>query len=144
MWYDDARKLFRYRVSKLLIGDSLVCQVTGWRVDCLEDMSRPGERQFVMSCHGEELARRKRPESAVDYLIMKDAPLTLEYVCEGAKHLLSSNESNHGDLIGFLPRVDVTIERSQRHVFSNFFANTRKGDSLRFVIQQNQASWFST
>lgn len=157
-WYGDLRKLLHFRINNLLIGDALICEETGWRVDCGEDVKRLGERQFIISHRGEELARRKRIQSTVDFLVTRKAPRTLEYVSEGAKHLLVPERLDDIELLGYLPSLDKEVDtdhyRQRRFAKAEIKFATRKSffDNpdpnplqavIRFIVQEKQATWFS-
>lgn len=156
-WYGNLRNLLQHRITNLFIGDALVCEETGWRVDCGEDAKRLGERQFVISHQGEELARRKRISSTVDYLVGKGAPHTLEFVPEGAMHLIQLERLDGIDLLGYLPTVDKEVDEAKITTKKFYKAQVRflsgesymKKDSpnplhavLRLVVQDHQATWF--
>ena len=156
-WYTDVRRLLRHRINRLLIGDALICEETGWRVDCGEDKKRLGERQFIILRDNEELARRKRIESTVDFLVTRDAPETLEYVPQGAMHLFVPDRLDNIELLGYLPSIDreVDASRYQQRDFdvANIDFATRRSyfdisipeklhRVLRFVVQEKQATWF--
>lgn len=158
-WYGDIRKLLRFRIANLLIGDALICESTGWRVDCGEDVKRLGERQFIISCRGEELARRKRIESTVDFLVGRKAPATMEYVYQGASHLLETERLDDIELLGYLPSIDkhVDTKHYRQRRFSQAVIQFAERDSffgapkpspfhnvMRFVVQEKQATWFDT
>lgn len=157
-WYNDLRNLMRYRISSLLIGDALVCDETGWRVDCGEDAKRLGERQFIISCQGDELAKRKRIESTVDFLVRHDAPKSMVYVFEGAKHLLQLGRLDDIDLLGYLPSVDTEVDQNRycrrrfarAHIafpscntFKDAAVSHAPANVVRLVVQEHQATWFT-
>ena len=158
LWYGESdtqkRRMFKFRVSNLVIGDALVCDESSWRVDCGEDKNRLGERQFIVKHKGEELVRRKRLDSVVEYLLSNGAPPTLEYVERGATHLIQANIADEVELLGFLPTYEdvVSMEgyrqrrftqaRIEFHDLKLSVAHKAIHDIVRFVVQNRQAVWF--
>ncbi len=151
LWKDDKRRLFKSRVSRLLIGDSLVCPSTKWRVDCVSDQS--GMVYLITNTHGDQI-KRKRLESAVDYLLLTKAPETLSFVQGGAFHLMQ-DLSSVDELLGFYPALDIEIEGDTvvshfKEIFvlyhplkQLFFKMIQPAHQiLRFVLQEGQINWF--
>lgn len=155
LWHGDTKRLYRFRVAQLYIGDSLVCDTTNWRVDCIEDENRLGDRLFIVTKNGEEMVRRKRVDSIVEFLSRNEAPETLEYVSEGALHLMKPRRLDNIELLGFLPGYDGVVKENIRTRSGRLEQKRRKGlpilsqlkpmthRVIRFVIQDNQATWFN-
>jgi hypothetical protein len=151
-WQDDRRKVFRLRVARMVIGDALICSQTKWRVDCLADSTEVVYQ--ITKANGDTL-KRKRLESVIDYLVDK-APLTLEYVQEGAIHLLDLDYVSRADeILGYYPALDLeTIpemnysgERPLIEVFFNqagrfFYKYIPPSHHVtRLIVYKDQINW---
>ncbi len=148
----NRRRLFKHRLGRMAIGDALICNAgTRWRVDCLVD-SVSDVVYAITNGHGDPI-RRKRLESAVDYLMSAKAPESLEFTQEGAYHLLTS-QSRVDELLGYYPSVDLkaVAETPQRfnaiqmlyHPLRNLFyrAIAPAHQIVRFVLSEGQIDWF--
>lgn len=85
-WQVNKRDVFRYRVKEMLKGDALVSQDSSWRIYCLPDKNN--SMMYVIFIDGEEVVRRKRLESVVDYLIANNAPQNMRSIQDGAFHAM--------------------------------------------------------
>lgn len=148
----NRRRLFKHRLGRMAIGDALVCNTgTRWRVDCLVD-TMSDVVYSITNGHGDSI-RRKRLESAVDYLMSSKAPDSLEFVQEGAYHLLKDNTSVD-ELLGYYPAVDLKAELQPEHRFRGiqmlyhplrnlfYMAIAPAHQIVRFVLQEGQIDWF--
>lgn len=149
-WQADTRRLLSFRLKKLLIGDALISYRDRWRVDCSVENS--SEAIYIVTCNGEELVRRKRLESVLDFLVDNNAPDTLEFVSGGAAHLLETGNLDGLDLLGFYPGYDAKMrsnydqrsyEEAKGWMKFNYF-NFRLPtipEIIRIIVQDKQSSW---
>ena len=134
----------------MLIGDALISYRDRWRVDCSVENS--SEAVYIVSKDGEELVRRKRLDSVLDFLLDNNVPDSLEFVTGGAAHLLETGHLDGLDLLGFYPGYDARVrkdydQRSYEDARSRFKFNyfnfhlPSLPEIIRIVVQDKQSSW---
>lgn len=96
-WQVNNRDIFRYRVKEMLKGDALIAYDNTWRIYCLPDKNQ--SMMYIVFINGEEVVRRKRLESVVDYLVANGAPSEMRFVPDGAFHAMRQYDES-GDFIG--------------------------------------------
>lgn len=88
-WTSDRRRVFERRLKSLHLYDALIAPSEEWAVYLIGDMwMKP---LYAIYRLGIEVAKRRRLESTLDYLMDNNAPIELEFVPDGGLHFLEDD-----------------------------------------------------
>ena len=132
------------RIDVLQKGDSLVCEESGWRIDCVDDLVNPTKKVYYVIHEGVRKVKKVRSDALVTWLIAKGVPTTLKYVPDDAINYLHKHYNDKFLGVRLLPTVSY-IDETESGIIPAFFANLTKirntmYNRFTFLIQEGQWS----
>lgn len=139
LWKQNIKNVLLLRVKKLSFSDALICENTGWRVDCIPD--EYNQKLYVLMLHDEIIVQRKRIDSIIAQLISNDVPDTLEYVMGGA---ISDQNVRNTDQPFIGQDRQLYIDVSQMEHIQLPMYNVRVLFSARQKLRKSLYDWYHT
>lgn len=134
------------KINMLQKGDSLVCDESHWRIDCLDDLVNSTKKVYYVSHYNIKKVKKVRVDALVAWLISKNVPNTLEYVQDGAIGHLKKHYEDYFlgiDHTTHISYIDEDDDDTGTSVLDTMLSNLTKIHYLvynkhTFIIQKGQ------